>query len=460
MKTPVKTVLLFVLLAALATTGSTAATLSLQHCIEEATLHSPQLSAYRHKVAADRQNIVKRRGTTLPYLSSTLQAYELNGSPASAWAPVGLFSATESTSQVPTSHNPNAHWAPVSVEQVGVSYPLYYEGSILGLNDAPAVATARAEMTEDQLTAMIEEQKVILDVAQSFLNAISYRDQLAINDKLVELYEQDLEITRAQVALGMILPQQIEIVAEELAAARRAAEAARLNAHDYTFQVAKFMGLRDDQTIELDPTKPQLPKLPDLATLLKQVMPLHPALKVQEAKVEVAHQQLRVDSASRLPTARLNTDFASSQDLDYYNGSSVHRRGTQFESYITVDIPLWDFGQRQAATRESEENAAYQKDLKQQLDLTIRNSIAEAYGKIETDAQNVADKRSKYVTAEKAALLASAQYAQGLIDQLALISAQLAELSAAVDLEVATLAERLEFADLQNLLGGMFRWTM
>jgi len=460
MKTLAKTALLCALVAALATTGVTAVPLSLQQCIDEASRRSPELSAYRHKVEADRQNIIKRRGTTLPYFSSSLQAYELNGSPASAWAPVGLFQATESVSQVPTSHNPNAHWAPVGVEQVGVSYPLYYEGSILGLNDAPAVATARAQLTEDQLTAMIEEQKVILDVATAFLNAISYRDQAAINEKLVQLYEKDLEITRSEVALGMMLPQQIEIVAEEVAAARRAAESARLNDHDYTFQVSKFMGLRDDQTIELDPTKPQLPWLPDLATLLKQVMPLHPALKVQDAKVDVARQQLRVDDAARLPTAKLNTDFAAAEDFDYFNGSSIHRRGTQFESYITVEIPLWDFGQRHAATRESEENVAYQKDLKGQLDLTTRNSIAEAYGKIETDAQNVADKQAKYVSAEKAAILATAEREQGLIDELAVITAELTEVSAALDLETATLAERLEYADLQDLLGGMFRWTV
>jgi outer membrane protein len=451
----------FTTLIATSATTTGAAPLSLQQCIDQAKAHSPELSAYQHKLEADRQGIIKVRATTLPYLSSSLQFYELNGFPADEWAPVGLFQSNLGL-LVPSSRgviDPNAHWAAVGVQRIGVTYPLYFEGSILGLNDAPAVAIARTSLTEDEYTSMIEEQKVILDVTTSYLNAVSYRDQLDLNEDLIKLYQKDLDITKQQVAEGLILPQQIDIVSEELSAAQRAAESARLNANDYSLEVATLLGLPIDRGIELERTKPKLPELPDLGPLLAKVMPFHPALKVQDAKVTTAREQLRVDAATRLPTVTLNTNFAGAEDFDYFNGSSVHRRPTAFESYITVDIPIWDFGQRRAATRESTETVEYEKDMRAQLELTLRASIAEAYARIQSDARTVADNQAKAVAAEKQADLMRAERQQGKINELTLVNAELPEASTKLDVESAALAERLEYAELQDLLGGLWRWT-
>jgi outer membrane protein TolC len=451
----------FTLIFALATRAA-GAPLTLQQCIDEAIGHSPRLSAYQHKTAADREHITKSRGTTLPYVSSKLSTYMVNGSPATIWTPLDIGKPEDALVLASRRGfvNANAHWDPVGLQEVGVSYPLFYEGSILGLNDPPAVASARAVLTEDQLTAIIEAQKLILQVSEAFINAASFRDQLATNQQLVQTYTKELEITRAEVELGLILPQQITIVSAELEAARQAEDSARDNARDYTEQLAALMGNRGGDGVDLADGKLPLPILPGLSEFLGEVMPYHPALQVQDAKVEVARQQLKVDQATNLPTAKLENEFSVSEQLDYFNGSAVHRRPTEFLSYITVDVPIWDFGQRHAAAEESSEKVAYEKDTRADLELNIRTSIAETYGRTLDSAKTVADRQSKYVSANQALLLAQAQRKEGLIDELALATAEAGNASALVELEAAVALEQIDYADLQNLAGGVWHWML
>jgi outer membrane protein TolC len=187
-------------------------------------------------------------------------------------------------------------------------------------------------------------------------------------------------------------------------------------------------------------------------------MPLHPALMVQDAKIDVARQQLRVDQAANLPTVKLNNEFAVSEDYSYFNGGPFHRRPTEFLSYITIDIPIWDFGQRHAGKLEAAEKVEYEKDLRRADQVTIQSAIAKIYGKAILDAKSIAEHQSKYFSAQQALLLAQAQRQQGSIDELALVSKETAAASEQVALEAATLLERIDYAELQNLSGGVWHW--
>lgn len=62
--------------------GALAAPLTVSQCIAQALRYSPELAAVQHDIAAAGYEITKQRGTTLPYLSSQLTAYEINGAPS------------------------------------------------------------------------------------------------------------------------------------------------------------------------------------------------------------------------------------------------------------------------------------------------------------------------------------------------------------------------------------------
>jgi outer membrane protein TolC len=437
--------------------GATAGPMTLKDCVAAAVEHSPQLSSGRHMSAAYAQAIKKTRATTLPYFSSQLQAYEINGNPATQWFPLGIF---QPENGAPGQQNRTAHWGAVGIEEIGVTYPLIFEGSFLGMNDVPAVAAARAQMTEQEAANLIAEQKVILDVVTDYVYAATYLKESQLEQQIVDLESKQLEIVQEQVRLGLKLPQQEAITRAQIEAATSVRKSADENARNFMVTLAMLMGSsKGDQKIELAGELPSLAELPPLERFLDQVMPGHPALRVQSAKVEVAKQQLRVDEANFWPTANFNTNLTAAQDLEYFNGNNQHPRPTAFMSYLTVNVPLYDFGQRRAAISESKETVLSQQDAVKQAELDIRTSISQAYNDVHQDDEILAGLKGNVVVADQALELAEAEHDEGQIDQLALVSAQLTALQQKAVTEIAELPERLKYAELQNLSAGTWHWA-
>src|SRR6266481_2448884 len=400
--------------------GAAADPMTLKDVVVAAIQHSPQLSSGRHMSAEYAAAIKKTRATTLPYFSSQFQAYEINGNPATQWYPLGIFQPENGTFG---QRNRNAHWGAVGIEEIGVAYPLLFEGSILGLNDVPAVAAARAQMSGQEAVNLLVEQKVVLDVVSDYLYATTYRRESRAEGEIIVLESKQLEIVREQVRLGLTPPQQMEILRAQVEAATKVRESANENAQNFRLTLATLTGNKSGQDLELAGDQPSLAPLPPLEGFLDQVMPGHPALRVQNTKVEVARQQLRVDEANFWPTAILNSNLTGAQDLEYFNGNNLHPRPTAFQSYLTVNVPLYDFGQRQAAISESRESVLSQKDLVEQAALDIRSSIAQAYNDVHQDEEILAGIRGNLIAAEQALELVQAQHDEGQINQLGLITA-------------------------------------
>ncbi len=211
-------------------------------------------------------------------------------------------------------------------------------------------------MQEDQANALVTEQKVIFNVVTAYLNAASFGSQFEAQTKVAQIYQRQVEIEAAEQRVGLKLPQDVEIAQAEFESATEAADILRQAAHSNQVQLAGLLGDRADYAVEIDRTPSPMVELPPLDEFLNQVIPGNPALMVQGAKVEVSRQQLRVDKVGHWPTATLENQFLAGEDLGHFNGGSHHQRPTLFQSYITIDLPIFDFGQRTAANRESEEN--------------------------------------------------------------------------------------------------------
>jgi outer membrane protein TolC len=335
-----------------------------------------------------------------------LQGYVVNGQPVSQFSTLDL--AEPSIGVGPTRFVPQAHWGLPLIEEISLAYPLFYEGSIMGLNDPPPVASSRATMTEDQANALVTEQKVIFNVVTAYLNAASFSSQFEAQEKVAQIYERQLEIEQAEQRVGLKLPQDVEIAQAELESANEAADILRQAAHSNQVQLAGLLGGRDDYAIEIDRTPPPILKLPPLDEFLNQVIPNNPALMVQQAKVEVSRQQLRVDKVGHWPTATLENQFLAGQDLEHFMGGSRHPRPTLFQSYITIDLSIFDFGQRTAASRESQENLLAAKDELRATEEGVRTSITEVYGEIGDQARTITALQSTALELEKQADLTRA----------------------------------------------------
>lgn len=451
-----------VVLALIAGSASIArsAPLTIEQCIAEALRKSPELSAARHEIAAAMYDITKTQGTTLPYLSAQLNADEVNGS---AVTPFSTLNSYEPENPAVVTRRGvvlprQISWGPEAGQSIQMTYPLFQYGSILGLNDPPVVAAARAVLGEQEWNILLFAQKVILDVTSSFLDALLYRDLLQLDEKMVALSEKRLDIVREQVSLQLRLPQDVELAKAQLEASQQAATSARQNAEDALLQLATLMGRVVDERLEPNNTSLPLPPLPDLKKFFDAVMPLHPALRVEEGKVEVAKQQYLVDRSTLLPTLSLNTIFQAAQNLAHFNGGTFHFNPTVFLSYIQVDLPIFDFGQRRAAVHESKEKLSAQQAMLKQVNLDIRGAITATYSQIYDIDEKLAALRADYTKASNDVLLARAEREQGLIDELTLVDAELALLSARASLVSAKQMEQIRYAELQNLSGGTWHW--
>lgn len=437
----------------LGATSAHAVTLTLRECLDQAVDHSPGLASGRAIIAAWKADMVKKRGNALPYFSGLLQGWVLNGSPATQWQPTGLSEPGFGT--IP---GKNVHWVPVGLEQIGVTYPLVSEGSIMGLNDPPGVASARANMTEQQAENIITMERIVLEVMNDYTYITSYREQLETQRQAVKRAQEQLAIVTDQQRQRLKLPQDVAIAQAQLDAAEQGMHALTDNIHTFVSDISMLIGHGSDADFELSGKAPPTPTLPPLPQFLDQVMPGHPALRVQQGKVEIERQQLRADIGNFWPSATLTTQFTGAQDLEIFNGRNQNPRPTSFESYLSVSLPLYDFGQRRAAIDESTENVLAQKDLIGDIDRQTRNAIATAYNQIAQYSQTVASSMSEYVKSEKTAELARAQADQGIGEELTWVQDDLSALQSKATLQTAQLNERLQYASLQNLAGGTWHW--
>jgi outer membrane protein TolC len=430
----------------------------LEDCISQALRHSPQLEGLQHSTEAARDHIVKERSTTLPSLSSKLDGYVVNGSPVTPWSPFNVFEP--GVTSAPTSRSfvtQNVHWSPLAMQSIDLVYPLFQYGSIMGLNDAPVVSSAKAALTKQQLASSLVEQKITLDVTTAFMSAVWYREKAELQKSMEELATRRLEGIQAQVAQGTKSPEQIETAKIDLEGIQNGTRATQESLGIALERLSNLTGGETGEGSVLNDTQPPSVPLPPLRQFLDNVVSSHPALRVEQAQVEIAHEHLRAVSADQLPTATLTTSFEAAEGLDYPNGGRTRRSPTAFLSYIEIKVPLFDFGGRRAATGESQESYLSEKARLKEVELDLRESIAQIYGEIEQIDELLAQARSSYLRAEQNLDAARTRSRESLTDEFAVISFQQARLSALLSLDSEQFFKRLKYAELQNLSGGALR---
>lgn len=427
-------------------TAAAATPLSLQDCIMQAIHHSPALSAARHDTQAAREGVTEQRGALMPFLSAQTSAYEVNGKPTTPFSALNVFDAENPRSK-------NAHWGPVGIESIGVTYPLIQNGSILGLNNPPQVAAARAAVDEKLAGILLVEQKVVFDTVTAYSYAAWYRSEAALASRILHLSQEELEIVKYQAQLGLKLPQDVQLANAQVVAAQYVVAAAMQNAADSVAALSALIG-RPDSDITIDTTPQPTPPLPPLREFLTHVMSVHPALRVQQGQIEIAQQQVRIDKAALWPSVKLNLGLTGAQNLEHFRGNTL----SNFLSFIQIDIPIFDFGKRKAAIRASQQEAASASDTLKAIDLELRNSISQTYHQIIDYDERVANMRTDALKAANAAALADAERRVGLIDELTWVEAQRQVQVAQVVLGQEQLLTQLKYAELRNLSGGIWQW--
>ena len=430
--------------------------LTLHECISEALGRNPLLESQRYNLAGDQEAIKKAQAALLPSLHAHATLDNINGSPD------GLFSVLGANDLVSVSFvNPNkigkfvtttANFAWGGTGSMILNYPIYENGSFLGVNNPPAVASAKSSFVRQQWTIRLSEQTVVQTLAAAFFNATAYEQKVQLDEQKVELSKKRVAIVQQEYALDLTLEQNVELAKAELTADEQLLETSKKRADDSRMQLAQLIGRPLHQQLNLDLSEPRIPPLPPLEQFLNRVGQNHPAIGVQQANIEVAKQNLRIAESALWPTVGFTANYTGSTAFSTENPSL-------FVADLHVSIPIFDWGHNLDNEREERDRLKAAQAELGQVDLQLRETILTILSDIHTTESSIAELEHNYVEAKNSFNLTSEEHEQGIARELALVNAETSLLKIKDELLLAKLVLQLQYVQLQNVSGGIWVWN-
>jgi outer membrane protein len=449
---------LLLLLAPASLSGGESKKLTLHECISEALGRSPQLASEQYNLAGDQEAIKKARAGLLPSLKTIGSLENLTGSPNGPFSVLGV-NDLDTVGVVNTNSNKTGRFTTVHVNEATVglgsmelNYPLYQNGSILGLNNAPAVASAKSTFVRQQWTIRLSEQTVIETLAAAYFNATAYQRKMDLDQHKVELSKKRLAIMQQELALDLTLAQNVDLAKAELAADQQLLETSKLRAADSAMQLAQLIGRPLHQPLNLDLSEPRIPPLPPVEQFLNRVAQNHPAIGAQEANIDVAKQNLRLAESALWPTVNFTANYGVGTAFTTQNPAL-------FTLGLHVSIPIFDWGHNLDNEREERDRLKAAQAELGQVDLELRESILTQLSDIHTTESAIAALDRDYVSAKNNFNLTNEQHEQGIAKELALVNAEGDLVKAKDGLVLARLVEQLQYVQLQKLSGGVWAWN-
>ena len=274
------------------------------------------------------------------------------------------------------------------------------------------------------------------------------RSQIEINRQMLELQQQQLNITEQRVQAGG-LPQyeinrQRTLVEQTRAAIPPLEQQLAVVNHQLAVLVGKSPAEAQIDGISLDSLQlpPELPlSLP--SSLVRQ----RPDIRASEALLHQASANVGVATANLYPQIVLSGSVGAI-GTNFSNGADVWNVGASLAQ------PIFNGGALRAEKRKS--LAAYEEagDAYQQTVLQAFREVADALRAIENDAQTLQARTEAATQAEVTYQIASQRFAAGGISQLALLDAQRQYVQTMLDRTTAAANRYTDSASLFQALGG------
>ena len=160
-----------------------------------------------------------------------------------------------------------------------------------------------------------------------------------------------------------------------------------------------------------------IPPVPALPALLETAKRIHPAIGMQRAKIDSAREDWRLAKSDMHPTVKLESGFTEATDFQKTDANL-------FTVGVSVNVPIFDFGHRQAATRESHNKLLAQQARMHQVEDDLQVSLIAAVGALHLTESKLADLQRDYVAAKNKATLVETQRELGMINQLDVVDAK------------------------------------
>lgn len=419
--------------------------LDVHDCISLALNESPALAASRLDVASATEEARSARGQALPSITATA-GYELfNGSPT------GKFSVVDTGTGVGVSSTKVVDLGAVQVYSAHLSYPLFRDGNIFGLNTGPAEAAKLAKRRSLAWTAKIRREEVIARITEAYITTVSAENRTGYAARRVDLLEKQVGLIQEQVKQGLMLPLDLKLAQSQLSGARTLSVILEQQAVSGKIQLARALGFDSPGALHLSNELPEPPEPPDAKQLLGPLLAQHPSLQVQKALIDEAKEDYRLERFRLYPSVTLSGSALHIDDFSP-SGSEV------YIGSINVNVPIFDFGAQMSNARA--ELAKYQAERARLGAVAddVTSDIVKIFQSIYVLSQNILTLEYDVGKADREFQVIAAQQQQGISPPLTLIEKELHLISRKDELQ-GLMVRRLDlYTALQKATGGTWKW--
>src|SRR5712692_4978903 len=422
---------------------------TLHDCIAIALGESPALEASRYDVLSAAQEVRAAQGLALPQLTGSAGYQLFSGSRTGKFSIVNLG---ESNGVALNTSLNTVDLGAVEIYSARLSYALFKDGSILGLNNAPAIAEKKAKKQALAWTVNLKREDVIYRITDEFVLTVSARNRTGLVDRRVTLLEQSVAITQEQLKQGLKLPIDLKVEKDQLSGARTLAKLLRQQAVAGSLELSRSLGQPSSSNLALSNILPDPPDPPPTAEqLLGGSLARHPSLQVQRAVIDQAKQDYRLERFRLYPSVSLAGSATYIDDFSPANGSL-------FFGGITVSVPIFDFGAQLATARSK--LMTYKAEEAKLLSVAddVTYEVLKAYESIYALSHNILSLQDEVSKAERDVQVIESQREQGIAPPLTAIEKELHLIAKQDELEGVKARRLTLYAFLQKAAGGSWKW--
>ena len=426
--------------------------LTLKDCIALALNESPLLEASRLDVASATEEARAARGQALPELTASGSAQIFSGSPTSKFSIVNIGSSTT------VSRNPNANsdrtvsGAGVEVYSAHLSYPLFRDGSILGLNTGPAEASKLARKRNLAWTSKMRREDVIARITDAYITTVSAMNRAGYAEKRVKLLGQQVDITQEQQKQGLMLPIDLKLARSQLSGSQTLATILRQQAIAGKIELARALGFESPDQLHLSNSLPEPPEPPNAEKILSPAaLAEHPSLEIQKAVIDQARQDYRLERFRLYPSVTLE---AAAVHIDDFGSSGAE----VYTGAVRVDVPIFDFGAQTSATRAKLAKFQAERARLSSVADDVTFEIVTIYQSIYVLSQNILSLQQEVAKADRDLQVIGSQQQAGISPPLTAIEKELHLIARKDDLDGLEVRRLMLYAALQKAAGGSWKW--
>jgi outer membrane protein TolC len=424
--------------------------LTLHDCIAIALGENPALEASRYDVLSAAQEVRAAQGMLLPHLTGTAEYQLFSGSPSNKFAVVNLGTVSPGGVAV-TSRT--VGWTGVELYGAHLTYPLFKDGSILGLNNAPAIAEKKAKKQALAWTVNLRREDVIYRISDEFITTVSARNRMGLAERRVKLLGQSVDITDEQQKQGLKLPIDLKLAREQFSSAQTLMKLLREQATAGSLALSKSLGLSSPSKLFLANILPDPPDPPPTTEqLLGACLTRHPALQVQRAEIDRAKQDYRLERYRLYPSVYLDGSANYIDDFNPSNSASV------YTGAIGISVPIFDFGAQLATARSK--LMKYKAEEARLLSTAddVNYEVLKAYQSIYVLSHNILSLQEDVSKAQRDVQVLQSQQQQGIAEPLTVIEKELHLIAKQDDLRGIEARLLSTYAFLQKAAGGAWKW--